>query len=107
MLKTIRRAVRKGVATTSYPDEPYVPCDGTLGAPALDPARCTRLVACQRACPTAAITVDPKRLTIDLSRCIFCGACARACPNGAMAMSKDFELSSRSRGGTVRTYEFR
>ena len=104
MLKVIDKGVRKkGVVTTNYPAEEYLPFDGYLGAPVLDPSKCTFLRECERVCPTEAINKVEGLLQIDLSRCIFCGACARACQNGAMSMSKDFELAARSRKGMVRS----
>jgi Ni,Fe-hydrogenase III small subunit/ferredoxin len=103
MLKSIDKGLRKkGVVTTDYPAVAFVPYEGHLGAPSLDPNKCTSSGECEQVCPTRAIKLDKGRLEIDLSRCIFCGACARACPKGAISMSKDFELATRTRQGMMR-----
>lgn len=45
--------------------------------------------ACQSACPTGAIRLQP--VTLDLGRCVFCNACAEICP------AKKFDFTSEPR----------
>ena len=45
--------------------------------------------ACQSACPTGAIRVQP--VALDLGRCVFCNACAETCP------AKKFDFTSEPR----------
>ena len=105
MLETIRNGVlKKGVVTSKYPAEGYVPHDGFLGMPVVDGNKCASHKICEEVCPTNAIRVHPSRLEIDLGRCVFCGECAVSCPEGAMTMSKEFELAARERKELVRTY---
>jgi formate hydrogenlyase subunit 6/NADH:ubiquinone oxidoreductase subunit I len=105
-MKVLKLGVlKKGIVTKDFPRAPFEPFDGALGAPAVDPRLCACHGACDKACPTGAITVGPGRLTIDLGRCILCGNCARTCPSGAMIMTKDYHLAARTREGMVRTYD--
>ncbi len=47
---------------------------------------CTGCTACQRICPTRAISGEKKgRHVIFAPACIDCGACGRVCPAGAVA----------------------
>jgi Ni,Fe-hydrogenase III small subunit/Pyruvate/2-oxoacid:ferredoxin oxidoreductase delta subunit len=45
--------------------------------------------ACQSACPTGAIRLQP--VALDLGRCVFCNACAEICP------AKKFDFTSEPR----------
>lgn len=46
---------------------------------------CIGCLACQRICPSGAITGNKKELhTINADICIECGACGRVCPAGAV-----------------------
>ncbi len=67
-------------------------------APRWDAARCAGCSRCARACPVAAIAMEPRREAgerrnalaprIDEARCIGCGVCATACRKGALAMER-------------------
>ena len=46
--------------------------------------RCTRCRACERGCPTDAISVDDKVARVDDSRCIRCYCCHELCPSAAI-----------------------
>ena len=108
MLRAVEQGVwKKGVVTTSYPAEPYIPYDSFLGMPLVDCGKCISHGDCVKVCPTGAITLSPGKLEIDLGLCIFCGECARSCPEHAVAMSKEFELAAKTRAMEVRSYAVR
>ncbi len=88
---------KKGIITTKYPKEPFIPSENFKGMPIVDTARCTKAGVCASACPTGAITVTPSNVTIDVGLCIFCGACERACPNGAIKLSLKYELATKNK----------
>ena len=102
MLRTIERGVlKKGVVTSNYPKEGYVPYDGHQGMPAIDPGRCRLHRTCAMVCPTGAIIAEGGSMRVDLGACIFCGECSRSCPEGAISITKGFELASRTREGLI------
>jgi formate hydrogenlyase subunit 6 len=85
---------KRGIVTSDYPSRPYEPHDRFVGAPRFV-GPCDGCMACVRACPADAITVEEKEVTISLALCVFCSGCAEACRDGAIVMSKDFELAVR------------
>jgi Ni,Fe-hydrogenase III small subunit/Pyruvate/2-oxoacid:ferredoxin oxidoreductase delta subunit len=102
MLRTIERGVlKKGIVTSNYPKEVYVPYDGHQGMPAIDQRRCRLHRTCTAVCPTGAIAAEGGSMRIDLGACIFCGECSRSCPEGAISITKEFELASRTREGLI------
>jgi ferredoxin len=44
-----------------------------------DSSKCTGCGKCEKYCPTAAITVLDKKVTLDIKKCIGCGQCAHQC----------------------------
>ena len=66
--------------------------------------KCVACMACMKACPTQAITLErgkkegrktglPIRFEFELDRCIFCGFCVEACSFDAITLNNQFELS--------------
>ena len=97
MLKILLARARQGHRTSTYPRTLPVLPDRFRGAPVLRPERCPAgCRACADACPTAAISLDP-RLAVDLGRCLFCTDCTDACPQGAIAFTTEFRLATRTR----------
>jgi Ni,Fe-hydrogenase III small subunit len=94
MLRTLLNALRTGVVTTRYPDEPAEPPPGFRGAPEPRPGRPFADLPPPSVCPSGAIAGDDTDYTIDLARCVFCGLCAT---EGTVAIGRNFELASRRR----------
>jgi Ni,Fe-hydrogenase III small subunit len=98
MLRIVMNALRTGVVTIRYPEEPRVPPDRFRGAPVL---RAGAHLPPPRVCPAGAISerfdAGGRHVALDLARCVFCGRCAEDPWAGAIAMGKDFELAARSR----------
>ncbi|MEI6795945.1 MAG: 4Fe-4S binding protein [Methanomassiliicoccales archaeon] len=85
---------KRGVVTSEYPAESYVPHPRFLGAPQVV-GPCDGCGQCAAACPTNAITISATEVRISLALCLFCSDCAEACEHKAILMSKDFELAVR------------
>jgi Ni,Fe-hydrogenase III small subunit/formate hydrogenlyase subunit 6/NADH:ubiquinone oxidoreductase subunit I len=103
MLRILKHALTREVATNSYPAVIAEPPEGFRGRPVIDFARCTSCEACAQACPTAAIAVTgngPKRneriVSLNYGDCIFCGECEAACPD-AIHLTKEFQLAATDR----------
>jgi Ni,Fe-hydrogenase III small subunit/formate hydrogenlyase subunit 6/NADH:ubiquinone oxidoreductase subunit I len=98
MLRILINALRTGVVTTGYPEQPSPPPDRFRGQPELRPG--TDLPP-SAACPVGAIVeqhdAEGQHRSLDLAKCIFCGRCTEDPWAGAVAMGREFELASRSR----------
>ena len=105
MFKMLRNGLlRKGIITTKYPKEAFVPCDGVKGLPVVSISLCTFCAECANACPVGAIQVNEKTVEVDSGACIFCGACERVCTQDAMKMTPLIELASKQRTSLKVTY---
>jgi Ni,Fe-hydrogenase III small subunit/formate hydrogenlyase subunit 6/NADH:ubiquinone oxidoreductase subunit I len=98
MLRIVMNALRTGVVTMRYPEEPSAPPDRFRGAPVLRPGS---HLPPPSVCPTGAITEradeEGRHVALDLARCVFCGRCAEDPWAGAVTMGRDFELAARHR----------
>jgi Ni,Fe-hydrogenase III small subunit/ferredoxin len=102
MLDVLLARLKQGHRTISYPaQEPTLP-DRFRGLPVIDSSRCPEDCAeCADACPTKAITVEGRRLRLDMGRCLFCTDCTNACPEGAIRHSREYRLATRRREDLV------
>ncbi len=103
--------------TVYYPEQRFVAAPALRGMPVLvqmetGKERCVACGLCEWACPTTCITIFPAETAdgierypeifdIDMSRCMFCGLCEEACPEEAIVMSRQNEISSYSRRGSL------
>jgi Ni,Fe-hydrogenase III small subunit/ferredoxin len=73
---------------------------GFRGRPSIGPEPCApECHACQAACPTTAITLEP--VTIDLGRCVFCNACAELCPSKKFDFRQEPRMGATERAGLL------
>jgi NADH-quinone oxidoreductase subunit I len=103
--------------TVHFPEQRLVQPPALRGMPVLvqmenGKERCVACGLCEWACPTTCITIFPAETAdeverypevfdIDMSRCMFCGLCEEACPEEAIVMSRQIEISSYSRRGSL------
>ena len=101
----------------NFPEQRYVQPPAMRGMPVLvqmenGKERCVACGLCEWACPTTCITIYPAETAaeverfpeifdIDMSRCMFCGLCEEACPEEAIVMSRQVEIASYSRRGSL------
>lgn len=95
MLEWLARGLAKRRITTGYPKVPERPTPGFFGSLELLDGEdaSAELVA---VCPTGAIAIHDRRLTLDRGRCILCGECVRAAP-ARFAFAEQYETAARQR----------
>lgn len=99
MFTFIKKVIKTGTATSSYPLEPIAVDKNFRGKPEQNPQQCIGCAACVNACPSNALTVETDLATgelaweFNLGRCIFCGRCEEVCPTAAIKLSQEYELA--------------
>ncbi|WXS23472.1 formate hydrogenlyase complex iron-sulfur subunit [Salmonella enterica subsp. enterica serovar Infantis] len=99
MFTFIKKVIKTGTATSSYPLEPIAVDKNFRGKPEHNPQQCIGCAACVNACPSNALTVETLLATnelawqFNLGRCIFCGRCEEVCPTAAIKLSQEYELA--------------
>ncbi len=96
MLRILINALRTGVMTTRYPDEPSLPPENFRGQPIFSTGK---NLPPPEVCPVDALSQHSATgvRQLDLARCVFCGRCAEDQWVGAVTMGRDFELAARRR----------
>jgi len=116
-LKVTAERLPEKAVTLQYPDEKHPMPERSRGVVVLlsdketGELNCTACMLCQKACPTAAITIErekneqkrwyPKSFTIDNTICCFCGLCEDACNFVAIKMTGKYEMSVYDQGELV------
>lgn len=99
MFTFIKKVIKTGTQTSSYPLEPMPVDKNFRGKPEHNPQQCIGCAACVNACPSNALTVETDLKTgelawqFNLGRCIFCGRCEEVCPTVAIRLSQEYELA--------------
>lgn len=83
MLRLLTYLIGNGVATNrKFPESLD---QGTLGLPLVTAAPCDNACnECVQACPTDAISLAERNITVDRGACIACGLCTNLCPTGTI-----------------------
>lgn len=99
MFNFIKKAIRVGVATQSYPYQPAVMDPNFRGKPEHNSQQCIGCAACINACPSNALSAETDlaagrlQWRFNLGRCIFCARCEEVCPTAAITLSSQYELA--------------
>jgi Ni,Fe-hydrogenase III small subunit/formate hydrogenlyase subunit 6/NADH:ubiquinone oxidoreductase subunit I len=99
MFDVLRKSLRTGVVTTSYPATPPEVSRHARGRPEIDWANWRDARPAAAVCPTGAIsftdTANQRTARLDLGKCIFCGLCADV--DKAVRMTHVCECAARRR----------
>ena len=97
MLKIIYARIKQKYQTIKFPKkEPVLP-ERFRGLPIIDSSKCNGCKKCEKNCPTGALKVTGKEVSIDLGKCLFCRKCLLSCPENVISFSQDYKLAARRR----------
>jgi len=103
MFEILRKSLRTGIVTTSYPETPVEISRFARGRPEIDWHKWEDARPATAACPTGAISFQDtgeRRITrLDLAKCTFCGLCAEA--DKTIRMTHVCECAARRRDDLV------
>ena len=103
MFEIIRKSLRIGTVTTSYPETPVEISRFARGRPEIDWQRWEDARPAAAACPTGAISfqdaAERRTVRLDLAKCTFCGLCAEA--DKAIRMTNICQCAARRRENLV------
>lgn len=112
MFQLVRKNAQIGTVTIPYQPGCSKAPEGFLGAPQIDPPKCTGCGKCVPACPTIALAIDDRlakdqrSLSLSYGDCVFCGLCAPACPYEAISFQGKYELAARNKQELTLEYPF-
>src|SRR5512145_136461 len=97
--------LRTGLETFRAPF-PDLPAEAA-GLPTVSAAECAGedCGLCVASCPTSAIVVLGKAVTLDRGRCIGCDECVRGCPTGTLVADRSTQTATRTREELVLSNE--
>ena len=105
MFEILRKSLRTGVVTTSYPDAPAEISQAARGKPEIDWANWKDARPAATVCPTGAIsysdTGKERKAQLDLAKCTFCGLCAEA--DKTIRITNVCQCAARQRENLVTT----
>src|SRR5439155_20701593 len=105
MLQILRKSLRTGIVTTSYPKAPAALSAHARGRPEIDFANWKDARPAANICPTGAISYQDANVQrtarLDLGKCIFCGRCAEV--DHAIRMTTGSECAADRREKLVAT----
>jgi Ni,Fe-hydrogenase III small subunit/formate hydrogenlyase subunit 6/NADH:ubiquinone oxidoreductase subunit I len=105
MFEVLRKSLKIGVVTTSYPKTPPAVSTYGRGKPAIDWSNWLDARPAANVCPTGAISFEDEEnqrtATLDLGKCVFCGLCADV--DKAIRMTNICECSTRQRQDLITT----
>ena len=103
MFEILRKSLRIGIVTTSYPETPVEISRFARGRPEIDWHKWEDARPATAACPTGAIsfqdTGERRVVRLDVAKCTFCGLCAEADKN--IRMTNVCECAARRRDDLV------
>jgi len=112
MFRLLKKNIQVGKAVVPYEPGISKAPEGFLGAPEIDPEKCTGCGKCIAPCPTDALTIadskqeDRRTLFLNYGDCIFCGLCEPACPYQAISFKGKFELARKTKKEMILDLQF-
>ncbi|HIH44466.1 MAG TPA: 4Fe-4S dicluster domain-containing protein [Candidatus Methanoperedenaceae archaeon] len=105
MLRILYKTLKTGTVTANYPASPELAPEGFRGKPEISADKCTFCGACASVCPPGVIRIKEEpgatSLSLYICGCIFCGRCEEVCQPGAIALSRDYELASKTKDDLI------
>lgn len=102
MFRELLARFNQGYRTAPYPRKAPTLPERLAALPVINSVPCAESCSrCVDACPTDAIALREKGITLDLGRCLFCTECQRVCPEGSIRFTNDHRMAVRSREDLV------